>query len=58
MQYVIRRNEDGAFVAPAGSRASYTPNILRARKFASRAIAEREKCGNETVVEVGLLPDF
>lgn len=40
------------FVAPPGREKSYTRNVLHARRFHSREEAEREKCGNEAVVEV------
>ena len=50
--YVIRRNEDGAYVAPAGQRSSYTRVLENARKFNSRDSAQREACGNETVLSI------
>jgi hypothetical protein len=43
MTYVIRRT-DGAYVAPAGSQSSYTKHLDRARTFATREAAERERC--------------
>lgn len=52
MKYVVVRN-DGWFVAdmrknPTGS--SYTRNILYARVYDSKREAERDCCGNESVV--------
>lgn len=52
MSYVIKRTNDGAYVAPAGEKASYTGYLDRARTFATREEAEREKCGNEVVADV------
>ena len=50
--FVIRRN-DGAFVAPSGSRGSYTLALQHARTFATREAAERELCpDNENIVPV------
>ena len=50
--YVIRRHEDGAFVAPPGQRSSYTTKLQEARVFQTREAAQRECCGNESVVRV------
>lgn len=47
--YVIRRNEDGAYVTPPGSQHSYTKDLRKARLFNTREEAERDKCGNETI---------
>lgn len=52
MAYVIRRNEDGAFVAPSGSASSYVRNLQKARVFPTREAAEADKCGNESVVRL------
>jgi hypothetical protein len=50
MIWLLKRN-DGAYVAPAGSWHSYTRDIREARKFASLAEAERERCPeNESIV--------
>ena len=52
MNYIIMR-QDGAFVTPSGSASSYTRDILKARKFATREAAERERCPeNESVVSL------
>jgi hypothetical protein len=48
MGYVLVRHGDGAFVSKEGSRASYTTNILQAKVFPTKEIADRNKCGNET----------
>jgi hypothetical protein len=47
--YVLKRNEDGAYVAPPGQRGSYTRRLENARKFRTREEAERNACGNEYV---------
>jgi len=50
MKYVLVR-EDGAYVAPSGSSASYTRALQNARTFPTREAAERERCGNERIQE-------
>ena len=50
--FVIRRDDDGKYVAPPGSEKSYTRKLEDARTFATRADAERDACGNETVFDV------
>lgn len=52
--FVIQR-EDGAYVAPSGSPRSYVRNVFDARAFRQRKDAERERCGNEVVVDVNAL---
>jgi hypothetical protein len=48
--YILVR-DDGAYVAPAGSRSSYTRELQHARTFATREAAERDRCpGNERVI--------
>lgn len=52
MMYVIQRL-DGCYVAKLGSAWSYTRRLEDARKFPTRADAEREICPeNERVVAV------
>lgn len=48
--WLLVRN-DGWFVADTRQTggASYTTNILRARRFGTRSAAEADKCGNESV---------
>lgn len=48
--YVLIRNDDGKFVAPPGSKKSYTSSLQHARQFASREEAEGHRCGNERIV--------
>ena len=50
--YVIRRNEDGAYVTKPGSEHSYTRKLESARTFPSRQAAEWHACGNEQVMTV------
>jgi hypothetical protein len=49
VKYVIKRNEDSAYVAKPGAR-SYTKLLQGARTWPAREAAERERCGNERVV--------
>jgi hypothetical protein len=46
---------DGCYVARQGSVSSYTRDKYDAQRFATREDAERERCGNEIVVEISLL---
>lgn len=50
MSYVLKNNETGKFVAPAGSDKSYTPSLRKARRFETRESAIADACGNETAV--------
>lgn len=50
--YVIKRIEDGKFVAKVGSKSSYTNALQNARKFATREAAEADCCGNERAVSL------
>jgi hypothetical protein len=50
--YVIKRIEDGKFVAAPNSERSYTSDLTKARTFATRTEAVRECCGNEQVWNV------
>lgn len=55
MHFVIQRTDQGGgYVAPAGSKKSYTPRIASARRFATYQQAEQDRCeGNERVLKVG-----
>ncbi len=48
--FVIRNA--GRYVARSGSASSFTWDLAKAQKFATREAAEREACGNESVVAV------
>ncbi len=50
--YVIKRNSDGRYVAAPGSLHSYTKKLEDAQAFSTRGEANRNKCGNETVVPI------
>lgn len=50
MPFIIQRVEDGAFVAPSGSRSSYVRDAVHARWFETFSAAERDKCGNERIL--------
>jgi hypothetical protein len=55
--FVIQRHEDRQFVTPSGSRYSYTKLLQEARQFPTRDAAQKECCGNETVLPVSeILP--
>lgn len=49
---VLRRNGDGKYVCPPGQENSYTDDLAKAYVYDSREHAEKNRCGNETVVEV------
>lgn len=55
MPYALQRIEDGKYVAPAGSLRSYVRGIENARAFDTLAAAQRDKCGNERIVEFGYI---
>jgi len=46
--YIIKKG--CLYVANSGSKNSYTNRIEKARKFPTKEQAEKEKCGNETVI--------
>ena len=48
--FVIRG--PNGFVNKSGSYHSYTKFIEQARKFSTKEDAEKDKCGNETVIDV------
>lgn len=48
--YLLKRIEDGRFVAKGGREASYTRNIEAVKIFTTREAAEKERCGNEVIV--------
>ena len=51
--FVLRRTEDGKFVAPSGSKSSYVRSLQAARVFQTREAAETERCiENETIVSI------
>jgi hypothetical protein len=52
--YVIERTDQGGgYVAPSGSRYSYTKSLEKARTFSTRDEADGHRCpGNEVVVPV------
>lgn len=47
MGWVLQRSGDGAYVAPSGSSSSYTRDLKRAKRYATREQAEADACGNE-----------
>jgi len=53
--YAIKRTDQGGgYVAPAGSRNSYTKNVKNAQIYRDKEDAERNRClGNEVIVNLG-----
>lgn len=58
MKYVIKRTDQGGgYVAPAGSKKSYTRDIMNARRFDTKEEAEADRCeGNERVCPLNVPP--
>ena len=58
--YILKRTDQGGgYVAPAGSRSSYTHNPLNARRYPTEAAAVADSCpGNETPVDLNKLADL
>ncbi len=50
--YLLKRIEDGRFVAKSGRENSYTRNINDVKIFPTREAAERNRCGNEIIVPI------
>ena len=50
--YVLKRNEDGAYVSKPGSNHSYTTRLENAQIFNTKEQAEGSACGNEHAVPV------
>ena len=50
--YVIQRQEDGLYVAAYAGHTgqSYTNHLQKAKVYATRDEANRDKCGNETII--------
>jgi hypothetical protein len=48
--YVLKRHEDGRYVARSGAAHSYTKRLEEAQVFRTRGSAEAGKCGNEYAV--------
>lgn len=48
--YVIKKGK--YYVSKPGSKKSYTTMIERAQKFKTQEDAEKNKCGNERVVDI------
>jgi len=52
MSYLIKRLSDGAYVSRPQVWTSYTRRLEDARRFSTHKEAERDRCGNEVVVEL------
>lgn len=46
-----RTDQGGGWVAPAGSRKSYTHNRAKARRYPNREAAEADRCVENEVIE-------
>lgn len=54
MSYILRRTDQGGgWVAPPGSRKSYTHNRDKAHRFATKEAAEADRCVENEVIENG-----
>ena len=53
--YIIQSRDTGRYVAYPGSESSYTRDILKARRFATREQAQADACGNERVIDLRTL---
>ena len=51
MAFLLKRQEDGKYVAYPGAAHSYVRDARDARRFQTREQAEANRCGNESVVE-------
>ena len=50
MEYVIKRTDDGLYVADGSIEQSFTNDIRQAARFATRDLADAARCkGNEAV---------
>jgi len=49
MMYVIKRDEDGKYVACSGSGSSYTNDRAHAATFRTKEAAQKEACSNESI---------
>ena len=52
MAYVLMNLDTGKYVAPPGSRRSYTKYLERAHPYATLADAKKDACDNEKVYNV------
>jgi hypothetical protein len=52
IMYIIKRNEDGKYVAQSGSKSSYTTKLENARIYSTHDAAQADACGNETVIDL------
>jgi len=50
--YVIRNNDTGKYANWPGMKRSYTSDGLKAQMFRTREEAERNCCGNETIISL------
>lgn len=51
MYVLLRTDQGGGYVTPAGEYPSYTHDIAQAQTFATREAADKERCkGNEIII--------
>lgn len=49
--YILKRtNQHGGYVANPGSKNSYTRNVLKARRYPTRALAEADRCPENEII--------
>jgi len=48
--YLLKRVEDGRFVAKSGTKSSYTMEINNVKIFPTREAAEYERCGENEII--------
>ena len=52
MLYVIKKLDNGKYVARKGLKHSYTTKLSEIRFFINNEAAQRERCGNEVFEEL------
>lgn len=55
--FLLKRVEDGLYVAKHGNEKSYTRDIDKVRLYPTIEEARRDQCGNEVIVPLEKLKD-
>lgn len=50
MRYILKNQDTGRYVVPAGQSHSYTQSLRSARKFRDLGEATSNACGNEVAI--------
>ena len=50
--YVLQHNDTDKYVAQPGSERSYVSGVENAQRYSSEEEAERNRCGNERIVNL------